>query len=280
MSTVSDEFLRCVSQPEPALPLARAALLFARGEYPQLAVDDYLARLDTMAASIRARLPDRPEALDKLRLLNRHLFGELGFSGNINDYYDPRNSYLNEVLDRRCGIPITLSVIYLEIAWRLDVPLEGVGFPGHFLVRLNVDEGLVVLDPFHRGASLDANELRERLRLMFDEHATWDDPQLAELLAGTGKRDILARMLRNLKTIYLQRASWHRALQISNQILTVTSDSALDLRDRGLVLEQLDCPRAAMADYRRYLRMAPEAADRHSITRRIVRLASDLPPLN
>lgn len=270
-----DPFARCVDQPE--LPLARAALLFARGEYPELAVDEYLARLDTMAAVVRARLPTAADWRTTLQALNHHLFQELGFSGNMADYYDPGNSYLNEVLDRRRGIPISLSVIYLEVAWRLDVPLEGVGFPGHFLVRLELADGIAVLDPFHGGVSLGLDELYERLRLI---QADPEESDLAELLASTGKRDILARMLRNLKAIYLQRAAWMQALEISNRLLLVAPDSSLDLRDRGLVLEQLDCPHAALADYRRYLRLAPAAADRGPIARRVAGLSHDLPRLN
>ncbi len=273
----ADPFAHCVDQPEPVLPLARAALLFARTEYPTLAVDEYLARLDTMAASIQARLPAQAGWLITLRELNHHLFEELGFSGNMADYYDPGNSYLNEVLDRRRGIPISLSVIYLEVAWRLGVPLEGVGFPGHFLVKLSLPDGVAVLDPFHGGVSLDIDELRERLRMVRDDSG---DADLAELLVGAGKREILARMLRNLKAIYLQRAAWPQALAISNRLLLVSPDSPLDLRDRGLVLEQLDCPHAALADYRRYLKLAPTAADRGSIVRRAAGLKHNLPALN
>lgn len=277
MDCDTDPFVRCISQPEPALPLARAALLFARGEYPELAVDEYLARLDTMAAVVRARLPTAADSRTTLQALNHHLFEELGFSGNMADYYDPGNSYLNEVLDRRRGIPISLSVIYLEVAWRLEVPLEGVGFPGHFLVRLDLADGIAVLDPFNGGISLGIDELHERLRLIQTDP---EESDLAELLAGTGKRDILARLLRNLKAIYLQRAAWLQALEISNRLLLVVPDSGLDLRDRGLVLEQLDCPHAALADYRRYLRMAPTAADRRPIARRVAGLSRDLPRLN
>lgn len=273
-----DSFSRCLQQPE--LSLARAALLFARNDYPELAVEAYLAELDTIAATIQAQLYDPDDIVTTLQQINQHLFGDLGFCGCIEDYYDPRNSYLNEVLDRRRGIPITLSVIYLEIAWRLNLPLEGVGFPGHFLVKLPLEGGLVVLDPFYGGISLSAGDLDKRLQLVLDTEAQQRRPALENLLAGASKREILARMLRNLRTIHQQQEDWQRALTISNRILLVLPDSAADFRDRAAILDKLECPRAALLDYQRYLETAPEAADWRHISQKIARLEQNLPRLN
>lgn len=272
-------FKDCLTQPEPSLDLARAALLFARDEYPGLEINDYLNLLDDSAASIRNRLPLDAEIVEILSEINQFLFAEQGFSGNNSDYYDPRNSFLNEVLDRKLGIPITLSVIYLEIAWRLDLPLEGVNFPGHFLVKLMVDDGVVVLDPFFNGSSLSEDDLRERLQLALGEESS-EQINLARLLNSVGKKDILARMLRNLKTVYVNQSNYERALAVSNQILIVNPKSEIDIRDRGLILEQMECPRAALSDYRRYLTLAPEANDRKSILGRLKTLNQNVPRIH
>lgn len=274
----TDAFSRCLTQSE--LPLARAALLFARGDYPDLAVEAYLAELDTMAATIQAQLYDPDDTVATLQQINNHLFTELGFCGCIEDYYDPRNSYLNEVLDRRRGIPITLSLIYLEVAWRLNLPVQGVGFPGHFLVKLPMDDGLVVLDPFYGGISLSAGDLDQRLQLVLDNRRQPRRPPLQDLLAGASKHEILARLLRNLRTIHEQRSDWQRALAISNRILLVLPDSAADLRERAMILDKLECPRAALLDYQRYLKTAPDAADWQHISQKAAKLEQNLPSLN
>src|SRR5580765_2608983 len=149
------------------IPLFSSALLIAKDEYPALAAADYEAQLQDYGVRLRKILDPTESAATQLRTLNGFLFDELGFSGDEQDYYDPRNSYLNDVLDRRLGNPISLAVVQIELARRLDVPLEGVSFPGHFLVRLPLDEGIVVLDPFQKGRSLDAAELRSRARTQF-----------------------------------------------------------------------------------------------------------------
>ena len=275
-------FRRCVDPAGAELPLAEAALLFARTEYPRLDVNAYLRRLDGIAAAVRERLPAAAGAVDTLRTLNRYLFKDYGLSGAGEDYYDPCNSFLNDVLDRRLGIPISLSVVYLEVAWRLGLPLEGVSFPGHFLVKLALGDGLIVLDPFFGGISLDEDDLRQRLGLLLaaDAADVADSADLPELLHSADNRDILCRMLRNLKAIYHHQGDLERTLTVCNHILAAQPDSAVDLRDRGLTLEQLQCPLAALQDYRRYLAVAPRSKDRQNVEERIEKLALDLPALN
>lgn len=277
--TADRTFARCVSIPEESLDLAQASLLIAREEYPNLDVQAYLQRLDRIAAAVRDRLCRSPSTQEVLLNLNRQLFEEEGFAGNVDDYYDPRNSFLNEVLDRKLGIPITLSVLYMEVARRLDVPLEGVAFPGHFLVKLNLGDRDLVLDPFYRGMSLSAADLAGRINsLLGAEQPLRLD--LRRILEGARKKEILERMLRNLKAIYLRGPDMPRALSVSNQLLVLVPDSAADIRDRGMILEYLECPQAAAADYDRYLRLAPEADDCEEIQGRMRELRLLSPRLN
>ena len=278
--TVQDAFIHYTNRTETDLPLARTALLFARSEYPGLDIEAYLACLDTIAADVHSQLPTKPSRLDKLRALNYCLFQQRGFSGNETDYYDPRNSFLNDVLDRKLGIPITLSVIYLEVAWRLQLPLQGISFPGHFLVKLPLDDGLIVIDPFFSGITLDEADLHERMKLLVDQ-GTLNDLDLISLLNATDKRGILIRLLRNLKAIYLQHEDLPRALNVCNHILSIAPHSAPERRDRGLVLEQLECPQAALRDYQSCLQLADDNVDTEVIRERLLALrAKGLPRLN
>src|SRR5690606_36981665 len=178
--------------------LAEGVLWIAASEYPDLAVDDDLARLHEMAAKLRGRLRADVATAEKLLALNHYLFDELGFSGNNDDYYDPRNSFLNEVLERRLGIPITLGVVYIEIGRRIGLGLHGVSFPGHFLVKCALRDGVVVLDPYSGGVSLGVEELQQRLRAA-GSTADVDDALLSHLLSAASNKEVLARMLRNLK---------------------------------------------------------------------------------
>ncbi len=206
-----ERFAQLVSGPEEELDLAEAALLIAQEEHPELDVAAYLRRLDGLAAAVRARLPEAPEPTDIIHSLNIQLFGEEGLAGNESEYYDPRNSFLNEVLDRKRGIPITLSVIYLEVGRRLGLPLAGVGFPGHFLVKYSGADGELVLDPFAGGVTLSREELAQKLRRMYGD-ANPFLAQIPQLLAPASKKEILLRMLHNLKGIYLQQNDFTRAL--------------------------------------------------------------------
>ncbi len=254
-------FVTLLARPEPDLDLGRAALLVARAEYPALDVEHYLGRLDAMAASIAPEVALETEPMRRVAVLNRSLFVTEGFRGNAEQYYDPRNSFLNEVLDRKLGIPITLSTVYMELARRLRLPIAGVGFPGHFLVKYVLDDGEILIDPFHRGAILTPADCRRRLKEMTDGSVAFQPDHLRSVT----KRQILSRMLSNLKHIYLRARSFPKALRVMDLMLVVNPEDAAEVRDRGLVLSQAGRLGAALRDLERYLAMAPKAEDADTI---------------
>jgi len=251
--------------------LAEACLLIAQDQYPELDIAACVAKLDAMAATVRGRLAADALAEQKVAALNFHLFGELRFCGNADAYYDPRNSYLNEVLERRTGIPITLAIVYLEVGRRLGLQLQGVSFPGHFLVKLRLKQGSLVLDPFAGGEPCSETGLRARLgqALPADRQAK---PELDRYLEPATPREIVARVLRNLKGIYLKNAKLERALAVMHRMLLVVPESAEELRDRGLVHAELECFRPALADLQSYLRRRPDAPDASDIHAKVVEL--------
>ncbi len=235
---------------DDALGLAESALVIAQEEYATLDVAAYVRRLTELADRVGNMLEAGSDTFAAITALNRCLFEEEGFSGNAGDYYDPRNSYLNEVMDRRLGIPITLCVIYLDVAERLDLPVVGVGFPGHFLVKWRVGDGNVVIDPFARGDSLGVDQLNRLLRRVYGD----DAPSIRDcpaLLGAVGKKDILARILRNLKRLYLDRGDRARALSAIDRILLLDPDSFVELGDRARVYESSECYRSAITDLER-----------------------------
>ena len=246
------------------IPLFWAALLVARDEYPDLDVSEYESRCDALERELRDSLPERAEPQEQLAAINRFLFEEKGFTGNQQDYYDPRNSYLNDVLDRKLGIPLSLGLIQLELARRLGVPLEGVSFPGHFLVRLPVDGGLLVLDPYHRGRSVDADELRERAKPHLGG-AELDDSDLLRLLAPASHRGILMRMLRNLKALYAEQEAWDKAVRCADRLIRLDPAQPEEVRDRGLLYLKIQHGQAAGLDLARYLEMKPGADDADAV---------------
>jgi regulator of sirC expression with transglutaminase-like and TPR domain len=233
------------------IPLAEAALWIAAEEYLALDVEAYLDRLDELAERARPRVAPFPSA-ERVVRFNHFLFRELGFAGNSDDYNDPRNSFLNEVLDRRVGIPITLALVYTEIGGRIGLPVVGVGFPGHFLVRW-VGEQPALIDPFFFGKVVTRDECAERLRAAYGPEASMEE----RLLAPATPREILARMLRNLKVNYLARGDLSRALSAVDRTLIVTPDDPGELRDRGTLYFRLECFAAALADFERFLELAP-----------------------
>ncbi len=254
-------FAAAIDRSDEAIDLARAALYLAAEEYPALDVDAYVGRLDALAADV-AELPlETPAPLGRLLNLSAYLFAEQGFAGNARSYYDPRNSFLNEVLDRRTGIPITLCVVYLELGWRLGLPLAGVGMPGHFLVGYYPPYHVQYVDVFNQGRMLDRDDCVLMLRGMYGGGFVFQE----EHLAPVDKRQILTRMLMNLKAIYSQRQDWDRALAVVERLLLLRPGHPLELRDRGLIQIRRGALRAAHADLERYLRLAPEADDRPAI---------------
>jgi regulator of sirC expression with transglutaminase-like and TPR domain len=249
---------------DDALPLLGTALLIARDEYPELQASHY----DAMVQGYVDALGDEVRAQDsvpaRMAVINRFVFEELGFGGNNDAYSDPRNSYLNDVFDRRLGIPISLAVVQMEIARRLDVPLDGISFPGHFLVRLPVDDGILVVDPYNKGRSLSADELRDRVSVHCGGQSP-DDAELLHILAPASHRTILLRMLRNLKALYVDKNDWERVARSSDRLLKIAPGLGEEVRDRGLAYLKLGHLAGARDDLTRYLQVQPEASDVESI---------------
>jgi regulator of sirC expression with transglutaminase-like and TPR domain len=260
------------SSPEESIDLAEAALMIAAEEYRDLDIPHYLDRIDGLAATLKQRLRRDISATDTILALNHYLFDELGFSGNATDYYDPRNSYLNDVLDRRLGIPITLSIVYMEIGQRAGLALRGVSFPGHFLVKCAVRDGAVVLDPYARGVSLGIDDLRQRVRAMLAGKGDASDDELRRMLAAAGKKDILARVLRNLKAIFLHKGETERALSTATRIIALDQQAAEEYRERAAIYLELECFRAALSDYERYLQLRPRAQDADVVSAKVAEL--------
>ena len=260
--------------PEERISLARAALLVAASEYPQLDAARYVERLDAMAEVVRGRIGGEMNPLDIIAGINRHLFDEEGFVGNSEDYYDPRNSFLNEVLDRKTGIPITLSTVYLEIAERLKLPLVGVGLPGHFLVKHPYFE--VLIDPFAKGRILSEDDCREQMKQLLGEEV----PFHKAYLNGVTKRHIVLRMLNNLRTIYVNARQFQKALRISDMALAVAPGSALEWKQRAGLLIQLRRPGEAIAGLNRYLEADPDAEDAKEIQQVLAHLRKSMAQLN
>jgi regulator of sirC expression with transglutaminase-like and TPR domain len=254
--------------PDEQIPLSWGALVLARDEYPDLDLERYAIDMAELAAPIAGGHGVDP--LDTVRAINRVLYDERGFTGNQADFYDPRNSYLNEVLDRRLGIPITLALLQMDIANRVGLPLRGVSFPGHFLVSLPLDDGVLVLDPFHRGRSIDLDELKARAQPHLGEGEV-EEEQISELLSPASNRSILARMLRNLKTLYAEREDWPRALRCADRLLVLEPDHATDLRDRGLLYLEIGHVAGAMRDLGRYLSTSPAPADAEKVRRLLMK---------
>lgn len=277
-------FARLLKAQERELDLARACLMIAQDAYPGLDVERYLAEIEGLAARLRARLPEGAPAEERVIALNELLFQDLGYRGNTEDYYDPRNSYLNDVIERRTGIPITLSVLYMELAQRIGLACEGVSFPGHFLVRVQVRGGVLVLDPFSGGVPQSEDELRERLQRVIPEDAAAGvavaDLPLDQFLEPASKRQILGRVLRNLKAIYRDADRPEKMLEVLNRMLLVHPDSPAELRDRGLVYQRLECWRPALQDLTDYLQRDPEAADVTEVRASLVELAGRCARLN
>jgi regulator of sirC expression with transglutaminase-like and TPR domain len=259
------------------IDMGRAALAIARTEYPDLDADSYLARLQGLAQRVRNRLPRNPAPAETIAGLNTVLFKEEQFRGNVADYYDPRNSFFNEVLDRKLGIPITLALLYEEVARRIGLPLFGVGMPGHFLLKhYDVDGGQVILDPFHGGTLLTMQECQQRLDQIYSGQM---DLQ-SEFLSSVSRRRWLTRMLNNLKTIYLSGRNFRKALLMADLILAIYPRSPEDVKQRAALRYNLGDMRNALLDFEDYLKMLPEASDADDIRAVILSIRRNLASRN
>jgi regulator of sirC expression with transglutaminase-like and TPR domain len=254
-------FQQLVTLPDGAIPLAEAALLMACEEYPQLTISPYLDQLDAIAAQVKATLHEGDAPMEIAKKISAILFDQLGFRGNTEDYYDPRNSFFNDVLERRMGIPITLSAVYMEIARRLPFPVSGVGMPGHFLVKYSDRTLEFFLDPFNRGEILTQQDCEEKLKGMYGDSLQFSE----QLLDAVTHRQILARMLNNLKAIYLKGQTYDKGLAIVDMMMLVDPNDPDQYRDRGLLRLRLRQFEGAAKDLEHYIKVAPGAADRADV---------------
>ena len=254
----------------PEIPVDRAALILARDAYPQLDINEQLGRLDALAAPLAPRLSRCRTVQSQAAVLGTFVYDELGFHGDEETYYDPRNSYLNDVVDRRTGIPISLAVLLIALGTRAGLTVEGVGFPGHFLVRLGGIEG-VYLDPFFRARILSADALERLLRRALGDAAHMSP----EHLAAVSTRAVVARMLTNLKAVYESRREHARALVVCDRLVDVSASPEVR-RDRGGHAIALGAFSAAVEDYETYLIARPGAADAAKIRAALADLRSSV----
>jgi regulator of sirC expression with transglutaminase-like and TPR domain len=258
MTSAQGQIAALAAQPDQAIDLAAGALAISRLFQPALSLSAYLDRLDDLAADAARRIPDGEELLGKVAALNDYLFGELGFAGNQQDFYDPRNSFLDQVIERRLGIPISLAVIYVEVAGRLGLPAFGVGFPAHFLVRIGRGATALMLDVYAGGVSLAEEELDRRLADVFGS-GVFTIRSNPSLLRPATKREILIRMLRNLVGVYRQRGDQANLLEALGAALTLEPDLVDELRERGLLYRDLGYSPAALADLGRFVELSDNA---------------------
>lgn len=274
MNDTRREFVTlCAREP---VPLARGALLIAKEEYPELDIDAYLDKLATLAREAEPIVRAGADTVERVQLLSHYLFEQKGFEGNAENFGDPRNSFLNEVINRRLGIPITLSVIYLEVGRRLGINLFGVSFPTHFLVKAVDERGELIIDPFAGGKILSLDEIRARLTQIYGQPVDLHP----SMLQSRGARHILARMLRNLKGIYMGASDWTRALSALDRIILLEPRSLDELVERGGLFERLECFKPALDDYQSFLSQAPEHPAAESAREAVLRLVRQVALIN
>ena len=258
--------------PDEQIDLARAALAIGRIAHPAVDLERYRAKIDSMAQTVRAHLDHPAPPSQQVDALNRYLFGELELRGDHTDYDHPRNSFLHEVIDRRRGLPITLSVLYMEVGRRIGLAVSGVGTPGHFLVKYQEESRNHFLDPFHGGMEVSEERLRSRLEEMAGERAG----TVEALLAAVTKRQILSRILGNLKAAYFRRQDFAHALAVSQHRLALAPWDLDERRERGLLLSRLDRTAEAVSELEIYRAYAAEAAERTRMDEVIRRLRSEM----
>ena len=250
-------FYQEIDQPDEQIDLARASLYFAQAEDPSLNVQQYLDTLDRIAQEIETQLSSERYPLKVVKTINAHLFDQLKFRGNRQNYYDPDNSFLHHVIERKLGIPISLSVIYLAIAKRLNFPMVGIGMPGHFLIRPEFEDVGIFIDAYNQGEIMFAEDCQARLDENYQQqlklHSSW--------LAPVSNKQILTRMLNNLKFIYLHRRELDKALSTMSGMIKVSPDNFCEIRDRGLLYYQINRWSEAIIDLEYFLKVAPNSED-------------------
>ncbi|MCV2353924.1 tetratricopeptide repeat protein [Paucibacter sp. B2R-40] len=276
------EYFASLVAEDGGLNLLEAAASIAQDEFPALDVEAVVSEVEALAQRLRQRMPADASARHKLQALTRYFHEELGFAGNVNNYYESGNSFVHHVMVTRRGIPITLAVIFLELATHLGLRAQGLAFPGHFLIKVSMGNGEVVLDPF-TGQSLSRERLDEYLQI-FRQGASFNgavELPVELFMQAAPPRDILARMLRNLKEIYRSSQDWTRLLAVQERLVVLLPRDAAERRDRGLVLEALGQWRAASEDLAFYVERSPQAADGQDLRQRIAQMRKHgTPPLH
>jgi regulator of sirC expression with transglutaminase-like and TPR domain len=275
------EYFASLVQSDAHFPLLEAAATLAQDEDPALDVQQVLDDVERMLKRVKARLPQAADDLTRLAILNQIFYKDMGFAANANDYYAPENSHLHEVIRRRRGIPVSLAVIWLELAQGLGLQARGISFPGHFLVKVALHDGLVVMDPVN-GESLGVEQLSEMLAPYRDGADQWAEADLDEgetpmglYLQACPPRDVLARMLRNLKEIHRAQEDWPRMLAVLDRLVILLPDAPSERRDRGLVHAEMGHAGPALSDLQAYLDAEPLAPDQGALRARMGELASD-----
>ena len=267
------EYFASLVQSDEEFPLLEAAISIGQDEYPDLDVQQVLGEVDQLLARLKRRLPADAMPLQKLRAVNQFFFRDLSFRANVNNYYDPDNSYVSVVLKTRCAIPISLAVVWLELAQGMGLAARGVGFPGHFMVKVNLPKGQVVIDPID-GQSLSREQLAERLEPYRRRSGLVDEFEvpLGLYLQAAPAREIIARMLRNLKEIYRTQEDWPRMLAVQDRLVVLLPQAWAEYRDRGLAHAELGHAAPAVADLEAYLSNVEEALDLDAISARVAEL--------
>ena len=267
-----DNFAQEVNCSDESINLARASLYCAQAEYPELEVAEYLQQLDHIAEDIAVKLPKNRYPLQIIKTINHHLYNYLEFRGNSQDYYNPKNSFLNDVLELRTGIPLTLAIIYLEIAKRLDFPMLGIGMPGHFIIRPDFDDAGIFVDAFNQGEILFKEDCEAKLQQLYQQPVKLEP----RFLAPVNNRQILARMLTNLKQIFLHRRQYNKVLAIISGLLILYPNNANELRDRGLLYYELKLLPEASQDLHAYLKFASYSDEYQMIKMLLSKIESSL----
>ena len=270
------DYFASLVQSDANFALFEAAVSLAQDEYPELDVQAVLGDVDSLLERIRRRLPADAGQLQKLRILNQFFFKDLGFGGNLNNYYDPDNSFIHALLRTRRGIPISLALLWMELAQGLGLSVRGVGFPGHFMVKVNLPMGQAVIDPMS-GQSLSREELSERLEPYRRPSALMEDMEtpLGLYLQSAPPRDIIARMLHNLKEIYRTQEDWPRMLSVQERLIVLLPESWSEYRDRGLAHAEMGNTEQALADLECYLVHTEDLVDVNAISDRVDELRRD-----
>jgi regulator of sirC expression with transglutaminase-like and TPR domain len=260
MTLKSLDYFASLVRQDDSIPLFETALAIGQDVYPHLDFAAHQVEIDTIGFQLMKRIPADASHIQKLRMLNHLFFQEMGFAGNVNNFYDADNSYVHRVMATRRGIPISLAVIYMELGQQIGLDMKGISFPGHFLMKLTVQSGEIVLDPIN-GSSLSREELEERIEPYMGQQGEFGELPLAAYLRAAHPREIIERMLRNLKAIFTDAQRWQRVLDVQQRLIILLPDDISERRDRGLAYANLADPQAALDDLDAYLHMRPDATD-------------------